>query len=258
MITLFLSDCTGRFRESPYGSQHVSKRDLNNQELIEASWRVWREVLLHEVSHALDKILRGSTSYGRQTRKSLLLSSKDGTSSYSNDLLETNARIPQFVNRDYEFIAFDKAMKLFSQYIRNISSMNDDTKKRTYKRAYDMWARLKEVWASHKDEIHEIGDWEKYLTSDDEEVTIRELLGDCADVYTMNGATLRFQHEDGDTYKAISGTHQYDIGTVATFNGALKYDPKNPQKLQVSKLVTPLGTVMDNMAIKVKKIVKLK
>ena len=60
VITLFLSDCTGKFRESPYGSQHVSNGDLNNRELIEASWRVWREVLLHEVSHALDKILRGS------------------------------------------------------------------------------------------------------------------------------------------------------------------------------------------------------
>ena len=65
-ITLFLSDRTGRLVHQ-YTGQHGKKYEADRDTLAKG----WREVALHEASHALDCIVRGSDKFSRSSKSSL-------------------------------------------------------------------------------------------------------------------------------------------------------------------------------------------
>ena len=254
-ITLFLSDRTGRLVHQ-YTDQHGKKYEADRDTLAKG----WREVALHEASHALDCIVRGSDKFSRSSKSSL---KETKSYEYANDLLETNARIPQIGNWVCEFAIKNKrfptmkeAMSNFDRTIKHFSLMSNDTKKRTFKRIHDIWLNMKKVWDEHSDEIKEVGDFQKFAEGD-RGVGIQQLLGKDAEVVCKNGNVMRFKQVDGDTYEIYKATYKNDEGSVALFNGHTTYNKDNPKRLIIDKLKTSKGNVIPDSFVTVKSIKQL-
>ena len=264
-ITLFLSDSTGK-PMSAYGLRRYTKMDRNFEDLRKRLVSSWREVLIHELSHALDQLTRGSNRFNPHSRQSLLKSARNASDSYANNLLETNARIPQLGNmlciRTLErpqsgaqaFPSFNDAVRMFDE-IMPFSRMTDDTKRRTTKRIHDIWARLKGVWGRHHDEIKAVQDFQKFL-AEGQQATIGELLGDCAVLDTVSSGRIKFKRVEGTVYKAIEADRPGDVGSVAKFNDKVTYNPANPQKVFIDDLQLADGRKPGKATLTVKSVKK--
>ena len=264
-ITLFLSDSTGK-PMSAYGLRRYTKMDRNSEDLRTRLVSSWREVLIHELSHALDQLTRGSNRFNQHSRQSLLKSARNASDSYANNLLETNARIPQLGNmlciRTLErpqsgaqaFPSFNDAVRMFDE-IMPFSRMTDDTKRRTAKRMHDLWARLKGVWDRHHDEIKTVQDFQKFL-AEGQQATIGELLGDCAVLDTVSSGRIKFKRVEGTVYKAIEADRPGDVGSVARFNDKVTYNPTNPQKVFIDDLQLADGRKPGKATLTVKSVKK--
>ena len=264
-ITLFLSDSTGK-PMSAYGLRRYTKMDRNFEDLRKRLVSSWREVLIHELSHALDQLTRGSNRFNQHSRQSMLKSARNASDSYANNLLETNARIPQLGNmlcsRTLEraqsgaqaFPSFNDAVRLFDE-IMPFSRMTDDTKRRTVKRMHDIWARLKGVWDKHHDEIKTVQDFQKFL-AEGQQATITELLGDCAVLDTVSSGRIKFKRVEGTVYKAIEADRPGDVGSVAKFNDKVTYNPANPQKVFIDDLQLADGRKPGKATLTVKSVKK--
>lgn len=264
-ITLFLSDSTGK-PMSAYGLRRYTKMDRNVEDLKKRLVSSWREVLIHELSHALDQLTRGSNRFNQHSRQSMLKSARNASDSYANNLLETNARIPQLGNmlciRTLErpqsgaqtFPSFNDALRMFDE-IMPFSRMTDDTKRRTAKRIHDIWARLKGVWDRHHDEIKAVQDFQKFL-AEGQQATIGELLGDCAVLDTVSSGRIKFKRVEGTVYKAIEADRPGDVGSVAKFNDKVTYNPANPQKVFIDDLQLADGRKPGKATLTVKSVKK--
>lgn len=264
-ITLFLSDSTGK-PMSAYGLRRYTKMDRNFEDLRKRLVSSWREVLIHELSHALDQLTRGSNRFNPHSRQSLLKSARNASDSYANNLLETNARIPQLGNmlciRTLErpqsgaqaFPSFNDAVRMFDE-IMPFSRMTDDTKRRTAKRIHDIWARLKGVWDRHHDEIKAVQDFQKFL-AEGQQATIGELLGDCAVLDTVSSGRIKFKRVEGTVYKVIEADRPGDVGSVAKFNDKVTYNPANPQKVFIDDLQLADGRKPGKATLTVKSVKK--
>ena len=264
-ITLFLSDSTGK-PMSAYGLRRYTKMDRNFEDLRKRLVSSWREVLIHELSHALDQLTRGSNRFNPHSRQSLLKSARNASDSYANNLLETNARIPQLGNmlciRTLErpqsgaqaFPSFNDAVRMFDE-IMPFSRMTDDTKRRTVKRMHDLWARLKGVWDRHHDEIKTVQDFQKFL-AEGQQATITELLGDCAVLDTVSSGRIKFKRVEGTVYKAIEADRPGDVGSVVKFNDKVTYNPANPQKVFIDDLQLADGRKPGKATLTVKSVKK--
>lgn len=264
-ITLFLSDSTGK-PMSAYGLSRYTKMDRNSEDLRKRLVSNWREVLIHELSHALDQLTRGSNRFNQHSRQSMLKSARNASDSYANNLLETNARIPQLGNmlciRTLErpqsgaqaFPSFNDAVRMFDE-IMPFSRMTDDTKRRTAKRIHDIWARLKGVWDRHHDEIKAVQDFQKFL-AEGQQATIGELLGDCAVLDTVSSGRIKFKRVEGTVYKAIEADRPGDVGSVARFNDKVTYNPANPQKVFIDDLQLADGRKPGKATLTVKSVKK--
>lgn len=264
-ITLFLSDSTGK-PMSAYGLHRSTKMERNFDFLKNRLVSSWREVLIHELSHALDQLTRGSNRFNQHSRQSMLKSARNASDSYANNLLETNARIPQLGNmlciRTLErpqsgaqaFPSFNDAVRLFDE-IMPFSRMTDDTKRRTVKRMHDLWARLKGVWDKHHDEIKTVQDFQKFLAGG-QQATISELLGDCAVLDTVSSGRIKFKRVEGNVYKAIEADRPGDVGSVAKFNDKVTYNPANPQKVFIDDLQLADGRKPGKATLTVKSVKK--
>lgn len=264
-ITLFLSDSTGK-PMSAYGLRRYTKMDRNFEDLRKRLVSSWREVLIHELSHALDQLTRGSNRFNQHSRQSMLKSARNASDSYANNLLETNARIPQLGNmlciRTLErpqsgaqaFPSFNDAVRLFDE-IMPFSRMTDDTKRRTVKRMHDIWARLKGVWDKHHDEIKTVQDFQKFL-AEGQQATITELLGDCAVLDTVSSGRIKFKRVEGTVYKAIEADRPGDVGSVVKFNDKVTYNPANPQKVFIDDLQLADGRKPGKATLTVKSVKK--
>lgn len=264
-ITLFLSDSTGK-PMSAYGLRRYTKMDRNVEDLRTRLVSSWREVLIHELSHALDQLTRGSNRFNQHSRQSMLKSARNASDSYANNLLETNARIPQLGNmlciRTLErpqsgaqaFPSFNDAVRMFDE-IMPFSRMTDDTKRRTAKRIHDIWARLKGVWDKHHDEIKAVQDFQKFL-AEGQQATIDELLGDCAVLDTVSSGRIKFKRVEGTVYKVIEADRPGDVGSVAKFNDKVTYNPANPQKVFIDDLQLADGRKPGKATLTVKSVKK--
>lgn len=264
-ITLFLSDSTGK-PMSAYGLRRYTKMDRNFEDLRKRLVSSWREVLIHELSHALDQLTRGSNRFNPHSRQSMLKSARNASDSYANNLLETNARIPQLGNmlciRTLErpqagaqaFPSFNDAVRLFDE-IMPFSRMTDDTKRRTVKRMHDIWARLKGVWDKHHDEIKTVQDFQKFLAVG-QDAHIGELLGDCAVLDTVSSGRMKVQRVGDDTYKVVEGDRPGDVGAVVKFSPEPTYNPANPQKIRIDTLTMPDGKKISGATLMVKSVKK--
>lgn len=260
-ITLFLSDSTGK-PMSAYGLRRYTKMDRNFEDLRKRLVSSWREVLIHELSHALDQLTRGSNRFNPHSRQSMLKSARNASDSYANNLLETNARIPQLGNmlciRTLErpqagaqaFPSFNDAVRLFDE-IMPFSRMTDDTKRRTVKRMHDIWARLKGVWDKHHNEIKTVQDFQKFLAVD-QDAHIGELLGDCAVLDTVSSGRMKVRRVGDDTYKVVEGDRPGDVGAVVKFSPEPTYNPANPQKIRIDTLTMPDGKKINGATLMVK------
>lgn len=266
-ITLFLSDSTGK-PMSAYGVRRYTKMDRNFEDLRKRLISSWREVLIHELSHALDQLTRGSNRFNPHSRQSMLKSARNASDSYANNLLETNARIPQLGNmlciRTLErpqagaqaFPSFNDAVRLFDE-IMPFSRMTDDTKRRTVKRMHDIWARLKGVWDRHHDEIKTVQDFQKFLAVG-QDAHIGELLGDCAVLDTVSSGRMKVRRVGDDTYKVVEGDRPGDVGAVVKFSPEPTYNPANPQKIRIDTLTMPDGKKISGATLMVKSVKKEK
>lgn len=264
-ITLFLSDATGK-PMSAYGIRRYTAKDRGNDDLRNRLVSSWREVLIHELSHALDQLTRGSNRFNQQSRQSMLKSARNASDSYANNLLETNARIPQLGNmlctRTIEraqmgadaFPPFNDAVRMFGE-IMPFSRMTDDTKRRTAKRIHDIWARLKGVWDKHHDEIKAVQDFQKFL-GEGQDAHIGELLGDCAVLDTVSSGRMKLQRVGDDTYKVVEGDRPGDVGAVVKFSPEPTYNPTNPQKVRIDTLEMPDGKKISGATLMVKSVKK--
>lgn len=264
-ITLFLSDSTGK-PMSAYGVRRYTAMDRGNDDLRKRLVSSWREVLIHELSHALDQLTRGSNRFNQQSRQSMLKSARNASDSYANNLLETNARIPQLGNmlctRTIEraqmgtdaFPPFNDAVRMFGE-IMPFSRMTDDTKRRTAKRIHDIWARLKGVWDKHHNEIKAVQDFQKFL-AEGQDAHIGELLGDCAVLDTVSSGRMKVQRVGGDTYKVVEGDRPGDVGAVVKFSPEPTYNPANPQKVRIDTLTMPDGNKISGATLMVKSVKK--
>lgn len=264
-ITLFLSDSTGK-PMSAYGVRRYTAMDRGNDAIKNRLVSSWREVLIHELSHALDQLTRGSNRFSPHSRQSMLKSARNASDSYANNLLETNARIPQLGNmlciRTLErpqagaqaFPSFNDAVRLFDE-IMPFSRMTDDTKRRTVKRMHDIWARLKGVWDKHHDEIKTVQDFQKFLAVG-QDAHIGELLGDCAVLDTVSSGRMKLRRVGDDTYKVVEGDRPGDVGAVVKFSPEPTYNPANPQKVRIDTLEMPDGKKISGATLMVRSVKK--
>lgn len=261
-ITLYLSDTTGRLRGSYNKSEHV--RNASAQDVIQR----WKSTAIHEIAHALDQVLRGSTSHGRNTKSSLR---QTGDYRYANDLLETNARIPQIARmmcenliarREFDGNAvppIQTILKFFNDSIMSFSAMSEDTRKRTMKRIHDIYSKIAPVWKAHADEIKDADDFMKFLGGEGKDTCgIGDILGNGATVQLANGSVLKLRREADGTYTVIGGSYEGDVGTKITFDPKASYDPHLKTKaLRTVKVERKDGKVYNSLPLTAKSVTPL-
>jgi hypothetical protein len=261
-ITLYLSDTTGRLRGSYNKAEHV--RDASAQDVIQR----WKSTAIHEIAHALDQVLRGSTNHGRNTKSSLR---QTGDYRYANDLLETNARIPQIARMMCENLIarreFDgnsvppiqTILKFFNDSIMSFSAMSEDTRKRTMKRIHDIYSKIAPVWKAHADEIKDADDFMKFLGGEGKDTCgIGDILGKGATVQLANGSVLKMRRESDGTYTVIGGSYEGDVGTKITFDPKASYDPHLKTKaLRTVKVERKDGKVYNSLPLTAKSVTPL-
>ncbi len=227
-IVLYLSNHTGQLVHGHHRNDYgQNKKYPVTKDLLES----WTDILVHEVSHALDQLMRRSNEYNSSTKSSLR---QTKSYNYASDLLETNARIPQFAylladmalkNKGKgEFVPFKSAAETFNNKIMQFSFMSDDAKKRTLKRIFDIYSKFKTAWEQHKDEISNAADFMKFIDTKEMKEkaakgrTAEEYLGKRATITTSNGLKLVLKKVENGFYQVVDGTHSSDIGLKVKFD----------------------------------------
>jgi hypothetical protein len=218
----------------------------------------WKSTAIHEISHALDLLLRGSPSHSRSS-KSSLRQTKDYE--YANDLLETNARIPQIarliserVVETKQFPSLKQTLAIFDDKIMAFENMSDDTKRRTAKRVYDIYSKMANIWKEHANEISDPDDFMKYLNVSDTKVChIVDLLGDEAEILTSKGGHEIWKREKDSCYEIIKSPSKQNIGAKMVLDKNMTYNPTtHTHKVYISKIDWPNGESMSDVRTRVK------
>ena len=231
-IFIFLSDNTRKLRK-PHESTNMTGHksyDPESHGLFIEQLKDWKEIIVHEVAHALDALSRRSMDY-KATTPSSLKQAKGYT--YVNDLREINARIPQYAylisqqmfkrGRRRLFCSFRSTLQQFDSKIIKFASMSDDTKRRTVKRLYDIYLKMREAWEKHGDEINTPEDLINFVETNEPKakksarLTANEYLRDAATIKTATGCMLTFKRAKYGFYEVVDGTFPDDIGTKVKF-----------------------------------------
>ena len=231
-ITIFLSDSTRKLRkphEETNLNWHKSYDPKYPGGFIE-QLKDWKEIIVHEVAHALDALSRRTIDYNPSTKRSL---KQANGYQYANDLREINARIPQYAylisqqilerGHGRPLVPFRSTLQLFDSNIKQFASMSDDTKRRTVKRLYDIYLKIREAWEKHGDDIRTIEDLINFVKTNELKAkksalpTPNEYLRDAAAITTPKGCMLKFKRDTDGFYEVVGGTCPNDIGTKVKF-----------------------------------------
>ena len=231
-ITIFLSDSTRMLRK-PHKETNMNWHKSYDSKypggFIE-QLKEWKEIIVHEVAHALDALSRRSIDYNASTKRSL---KQANGYQYANDLREINARIPQYAYRISQqvlerghgrpFCSFGWTLTVFDMKIIPFDSMSDDTKRRTIKRLYDIYLKLREAWEKHGDDISTPEDLISFVETNEPKAkksalpTPNEYLKDAAAITTPKGCMLKFKRVNDGFYEVVGGSCANDIGTKVKF-----------------------------------------
>ena len=120
-------------------------------------------------------------------------------------------------------VPFRSTLQWFDSNIVHFASMSDDAKRRTVKRLYDIYLKIREAWEKHGDDISTIEDLINFVKTTEPKAkksalpTPNEYLKDAAAITTPNGCILKFQRDTDGFYEVVGGSYPNDIGTKVKF-----------------------------------------
>ncbi len=175
VVTFFIGTNEGKVNnphdDFVYQYQHnIQKNTEMTRDALKHMIKVeWSDVIIHELAHAYDYVYRNTTQHSWVTRSAY---NAKNSKEYCDNTTETNARMSQYayliMNACIHSDNTGTKMPDFKQTISHIfdrkvytnrSLMADDTKRRTYKRAFDIYNKLTNFYEKHKDEINTVKDF---------------------------------------------------------------------------------------------------
>jgi len=175
VVTFFIGTKEGKVNnphdDVTYQYQHDRQKntEMTRGALKSMIREEWSDVIIHELAHAYDYVYRNTTQHNWTTRSAY--NAKNGEE-YCDNTTETNARMSQYayliMNACIHSDNMGTKMPDFKQTISHIFDrkvytnrglMADDTKRRTYKRAFDIYNKLTNFYEKHKDEINSVKDF---------------------------------------------------------------------------------------------------
>lgn len=175
VVTFFIGTNEGKVNnphdDFVYQYQHnIQKNTEMTRDALKHMIKVeWSDVIIHELAHAYDYVYRNTTQHSWVTRSAY---NAKNSKEYCDNTTETNARMSQYayliMNACIHSDNTGTKMPDFKQTISHVfdrkvytnrSLMADDTKRRTYKRAFDIYNKLTNFYEKHKDEIDTVKDF---------------------------------------------------------------------------------------------------
>ena len=175
VVTFFIGTNEGKVNnphdDFVYQYQHnIQKNTEMTRDALKHMIKVeWSDVIIHELAHAYDYVYRNTTQHSWVTRSAY---NAKNSKEYCDNTTETNARMSQYAylimkacihsdNMGTEMPDFKQTIsQIFDRKVyTNRSLMADDTKHRTYKRAFDIYNKLTNFYKRHKDKIKTVKDF---------------------------------------------------------------------------------------------------
>ena len=284
-IRLFVADLAGRAHYALTSEENSILYNIGQKEdeFDEAKFRkCWFNIFVHETSHALDKLFRHSDLYSRHT-KSTLRQTQVGK--YADDKLEANARVPQVIygyceelfelkkERNYDLktcvrqLDFKHVLYKFEKLTTfDLSDLSDDMRKRTIKRLYDAYTRIKEIIYQYNNSIKSPEDLYSHFDDikDYHKIdNVYTILGKKAKITTIENEIYYVEmipemsddafSEYDFLYKVKTARGDVDDGSVIKF----KHKTHQDAKTLIFDVEFADGEKLKNAVLKCKKIEKL-
>lgn len=187
IVTFFMTTDDGIFVGSDGEKLYDSYHKLTERVVKKIIEYYWDDVIVHELAHLYDYITIGrdfvyrankDISYTAKAEREMKAAmSKDKKFKndekffkYANDVVETNARVPQSFVVMANFMLMqrkeNKPMPTFVQCLEAVlenmnmpyDAMVPDTRRRVIKRVHDMYSKLKKIFDSKDIELYDLDD----------------------------------------------------------------------------------------------------
>ena len=283
-IRFFVADMAGRAHYALTSAENNILYNIGQKEdeFDEEKFRkCWFNIFVHETSHALDKLFRHSDVYDRYTKSTL---QQTQVGKYADDKLEANARIPQVIygyceelfelkkERNYDLkrcvrqLDFKHVLYKFEKLTTfDLSDLSDDMRKRTIKRLYDAYTRIKETIYQYSDSIKSpedlyshFDDIKDYRTIDN----VYTILGNKAKILTAQNEIYYVEmipEMSDDAFSKYDYLYKVKVENGADDGSVIKFKHKTHQdaKTLIFDVEFEDGEKLSNAVLKCKKIEKL-